>query len=44
VVKSVQEADIAYCFTDSLIGSNHKEVKLGVTPKFSVILHTHIST
>jgi hypothetical protein len=44
VVKGVEEADIAYWVSTSLFGSNHNEVKLGVKPKCSVILHTHLST
>jgi len=44
VVKGVEEADIAYCVSARIFGSTHNEVKLGVTPKCSVILHTHLNT
>ena len=44
MVSGVGEADIAYCVSARLFGSNHNEVNLGDTPKCSVILHTHLST
>ena len=44
MVKGVEGIDIVYCVSARLLGSNHNEVKLGVKPKCSVILHTHLST
>ena len=34
---------IVYCVSARLFGSNHNEVKLGVTVKCFVVLHMHLS-
>jgi hypothetical protein len=41
-VKCLEEADIAYCVSVRLFGSYNNAQYLGVTPKYSVVLHKQL--